>query len=25
MVDEDGSDRVVEALACADGLRISPP
>jgi len=25
MVDEDGSDRVVEALASADGLRISPP
>jgi hypothetical protein len=25
MVDEDGGDRVVEALASADGLRISPP
>jgi hypothetical protein len=25
MVHEDGSDRVVEALASADGLRISPP
>jgi hypothetical protein len=25
MVDEDGSERVVEALASADGLRISSP